>query len=585
MLALFKDHRLLFIAALVLSALLSALTIGAAFVLEYILNAAIGGDWELFGTMIFVVVAYIILVTAVTTASSLVDKKLIVGIVQDVRAGLHKGIFSRDPENYRKANTADYLSALTNDVKLIEENALVPFLEAIQSALVFMMALVALFMYSPLIGGLMIVSLVAMYLLPSSLGKPIGTRQDAYSKGLSQFTARLKDQFSGYEVIRSFRLLDWTKREFSERNKSLADRKYGVDRLLACTEGLSQMIGAGSQLGIMLVTAFLVLEGQMTAGALLAILQLSGCLVQPVAVIMQNMPKIQGAKPVLARIEELSVDQPSAFQGVIEPVFERAIRFDDVTFGYQPDRAVLDGLGIAFEKGKKYALVGGSGCGKSTLVKLLSAGYSTYSGAICFDEVELRQLDIDKLLSQISVIHQDVYMLDETIRENIALHRTYDAAEWERALGISGVDRFFDQVEGGLDAPVGENGAKLSGGQRQRVAVARALIERKPILILDEGTSAVDSRTAHEIETALLGIDDLTIITITHNLAPELLKRYDAVLYMEQGKIKEFGAYDSLMERQGGFAVFQHIEDAQKEAVDEQSHGPLLRNDVPSGEC
>lgn len=560
MLALFKNHKPLFIAAIALSAVLSALTIGVAFVLERILNAAIGGDWPLFNEMIAVVIGYVALVTIVMTASALADKKLVVRIVRDLRSGLHRGIFSRDTEHYRQSNTADYLSALTNDVKIIEENVLVPFLQVVQSSLVFVMAMVALFVYNPFIGGLMIVSLAAMYLLPASLGKPLGTRQEAYSQGLSSFTSKLKDQFAGYEVIRSFRLSNRTKKDFARENGELAGRSYAVERLIACSEGLSQMLGMGSQLGIMLVTAYFVLQGQLAAGALLAILQLSGCLVQPVAVVMQNAPKIQGAKPVLDRIRDLSADQPSAFQGSIEPTFEHRIEFEGVRFGYLPGHPVLDGCNATFEKGKKYALVGGSGCGKTTLVKLLSAGYGTYTGSISVDGAELRSLDVDKLLALIAVIHQDVYMFDETIQENIDLHRDYREDEWERALRLSGVDRFLAQTESGLQTPVGENGIGLSGGQRQRVAVARALIERKPILVLDEGTSAVDSRTAYDIETALLGIEGLTIITITHNLAPDLLRRYDAVVYMEQGTIAEIGSYDSLIEKQGGFASFQRIE-------------------------
>ena len=125
---------------------------------------------------------------------------------------------------------------------------------------------------------------------------------------------------------------------------------------------------------------------------------------------------------------------------------------------------------------------------------------------------------------------------------------------------ISGVDKFLAQTEQGLDALAGEMGANLSGGQRQRIAVARALIEEKPLLILDEGTNAVDIQTAYDIESALLEVEDLTLITITHTLRPELLRRYDAVLFMKQGRLHEIGAYDDLIEQDGGFASFQRLE-------------------------
>lgn len=554
MLGLFKKHRVLFVIAILFCMLASAVTIGAAFVLQSILDAVTEGDWARLNQMTLFVIVYVVLAAIIVAGSSLVEKKLIVKTMESVRLDLYRGIFSQDTEKFRQTNTADYLSALTNDVKIIEDNILVPLLQAIQSALVFLMAVVALFYFSPLIGGIMLVCLVAMYLVPASLGKPIGRHQEAYSQNLSLFILKIKDYFSGYEVIRSFRLADRTDKDFTAQNHILANSKYGVDRLIAYSEGISQMIGIGSQLGAMLVSAYLILQGQMTAGALLAILQLSGCLVSPVGVIMQNTPKIQGAVPILERIRSLSANQPSSFQGTAEPVFAREINFHNLGFSYSPERSVLEDLNLRFEKGKKYALVGGSGCGKTTLVSLLNGGYGTYSGSICIDGKELHELDMNKVLTLMSVIHQDVYMFDETIKDNIDLHDAYSKDEWKRALSASGVDRFLEQTEKGLETPVGENGVNLSGGQRQRIAVARALIGNKPILILDEGTSAVDARTAYDIETALLEEDSLTMITITHNLSPEVLRRYDAVLYMEDGKIAEFGNYDSLVEGKGRFA-------------------------------
>lgn len=560
MLGLFKKHKALFVLTIFFGLVASALAIAAAVILENILNAVIEGNRELFTTMLWVVLAYMIALAVVSTCGALVEKKLIVYTIRDLRAGVQGGILSRDAENYRNTNTADYLSALTNDIKIIEENAIVPFLNTIQYALVFVMAAVALFIYSPLIGGIMLVGLVLMYLMPASLGKPIGKRQEAYSADISLFTIKLKDQFSGYEVIRSYRLVDQVKAAFSDMNEKLTNSKYAVDKLLAITEGIAGVVGAGFQIGTMLVAGVLVLNGQMTAGALLAILQLSGTFVQPVAIIMQCIPKIQGAQPVLDRLEALSVPVPSGFVGTIKPAFEKEIHFEDLGFSYAEDHPVLDGLDLTIEKGKKYVLAGESGCGKSTLTSLLGAEHSNYTGSIRFDGNELRSLDIDQLLAKISTIHQGVFMFDETIKYNIDLGRSYPEEKWKRALSISGVDKFLPQMEQGLDTAAGEMGSNLSGGQRQRIAVARALIEEKSLLILDEGTNAVDVQTAYDIESALLGIEGLTMITITHNLRPELLNRYDTILFMKQGHIDEIGTFDALIEQQGSFASFQHLE-------------------------
>lgn len=574
MLKLFRNHKALFAVVMIMSTASAALTIAAAVILENILNAVTSGNWELFTTMIGVVAAYIVVLLVVAVCGALVEKKLIVNTIRDLRTDVQNGIISRDTENYRKANTADYLSALTNDMTIVEENAVVPFLNAIQYAIIFVMAAVTLFVYSPLIGGIMLASLVLMYLLPASLGKPIGKRQEAYSAGLSLFTMKLKDRFSGYDVIRSYRLADRIKKDLSRQNEELARKKFAVSKLLSFSEGIAAVVGAASQIGTMLVAGFLVLNGQMTAGALLAILQLAGAFVQPVAVIMQCVPQIQGAMPVLERLSDLSRPAPSAFTGTDEPKFEKDIRFENLTFAYSEDQPVISQLDLTLEKGGKYALVGESGCGKSTLMSLLGGEHSTYAGAIRVDGTELRELAIDQLLGKMSTIHQGVYLFDDTIEYNIGLGRTYREEQWQAALETSGVAKFLDQTDSGLATRAGEMGSKLSGGQRQRIAVARALIEQKPLLILDEGTSAVDIQTAYDIENALLELDDLTMVTITHNLRPELLSRYDAILFMQEGRIQEIGTFDSLVEQQGAFASFQRLENSSQapEQVEVQQH-------------
>lgn len=211
-------------------------------------------------------------------------------------------------------------------------------------------------------------------------------------------------------------------------------------------------------------------------------------------------------------------------------------------------------------KGKKYAIVGKSGCGKTTLVKLLTGNYSSYNGNITYDDTSLSDLDIEKVQSMASVIHQNIYMFDDSIRQNICLYDTFTGKNLSGALKTSGVEQFLERMPDGLLSKVGENGSNLSGGQRQRVAVARALIRNKPILILDEGTSAVDMQTAYDIESRLLAIDDLTLITITHNLSADLLGQYDQIIYMEDGDVVDTGNLTELLSKQAGFYHFVNLE-------------------------
>lgn len=187
--------------------------------------------------------------------------------------------------------------------------------------------------------------------------------------------------------------------------------------------------------------------------------------------------------------------------------------------------------------------------------------YAEFEGNIFYDDVDIRELDIQKLNEMSAVIHQNVYMFDESVKNNICLHKQISQLKLQKALDMSGVSLFLSE-EKTLDTPVGENGNNLSGGQRQRIAVARALVQEKSILILDEGTSAVDMQTAYDIESQLLKISDLTVITITHSLNAELLGSYDQILFMEDGIIAEAGSFYKLMENKGAFFDFFNLKTA-----------------------
>ena len=167
-------------------------------------------------------------------------------------------------------------------------------------------------------------------------------------------------------------------------------------------------------------------------------------------------------------------------------------------------------------------------------------------------------LDKDSVIQLSSIIHQNIYLFDETIYDNICLHEHYPEKQVEKVIEDSGLTEFISELPTGLQYRVGENGSNLSGGQKQRIAVARALIRNKPILILDEGTSAIDMQTAYDIENRLLKKEDLTLITITHHLEQNLLDKYNEIFYMENGRIKERGNFKHLINTSSCFSGYFH---------------------------
>ena len=512
---------------------------GVSLVLQEVIDVAVSGKTQLFAKLFIFTIVYILFLCIVNYLSSLTSKYLTEKMLKQYRKDVFEGIISRQPVDFYSETTADYVSAMTNDMKLIEENYISALLSTFELIIMFTATLGLLIALSPLITVILIFGLLLMFLVPAGIGHILEKRQDCVSKQMSVFTGKLKDLFSGYEVLKSYHRIENTILRFQDENEKEIHTRFKAARLFALNEGLSDTLSVLSTIAVIFVSAYLVLIGHITMGTLLALVQLSGSFMAPVILLMQNIPKIQSMKSVITRLNRCAecADTKTARNAV--PTFERSIEFQHVSFSYSPDTALLSDITLKLERGKKYAIMGQSGCGKSTLLKLLTGYLDHYDGAILYDGQELQTLNPDMVAALSAVIHQNVYLFHESIRENILLHEEFTEQELASAIENSGVSMFLLEKEGGLGYVVGENGGALSGGQKQRITLARALIRHAPLLILDEGTSALDQKTAFEIENHLLKNHDITLLTITHNPNADLMMRYDEIYYMENGVLEK----------------------------------------------
>lgn len=551
-----KNNRFLLFLTVLFSVLSSALGVGVALILQQIIDITTSKDMAAFQRILWITVIYLAGFGLIYYVYSYCSKRFLRNIIESMRKKIFAGVFRQNYVDFTNKNTADYISALTNDMKLVEENYILPMMLTLQYAVAFIVTLVILLYLSPFVTLCLVASMILMFVAPALFGKALEKRQNAVSERLAVFTGKIKDMFQGYEVIQSFGIMGLIQHQFEKENHTAADVKFHADKLLVLNESVSQMLATVSEILAIFISAYLVMTGHITMGTLIAILQLCSSFVMPIVMVMENIPKLKSMKPVLNRLDTYIEYQDTAFTGIKKPSFHREITLSDVRFGYLKDQPVLQGVQAVIQKGKKYAIVGESGCGKSTLVKLLMDYYSRFEGVIAYDGVSLTELDAGQLRKMISGIHQNVYMFDTTVRDNISLFREYPNEKWEKVLRISGVDRFVAQLPEGLDSQVGENGENLSGGQRQRIAIARALIQDTPILVLDEGTSAIDMQTAYDIENKLLDVEELTVITITHKMSKELLGMYDQILFMDEGKVEETGTLCQLIEQKRKFWEF-----------------------------
>lgn len=531
-------------------------------ILKDVIDSAVTGNMGRFTMLIFQTVIYVLGFGLCYFVYSTLSKKFVCRVTRSIRADVFGGIFKKNISDFRSVNSADYLSALTNDVKNVEDNYFVPMLACLQNIIIFLSSFAIMLYLSPLVTLCLFVVTLLVLVVPGLLQKGIQNRQDSFSKKQSRFTVAIKDFLSGFEVIRSYRMNSHAVESFGEKNDTLYKTKYGLDRLVAAVEALSVSLGFMAQCSVLFVSAYLIITGKITAGALVGLVQVSSTIVMPIQAISQNVPKIKGCSPIIERLIGFVDYKDDKFNGTRLPSFESNISVRNLQFGYEQgagqEQKIIKGIDLSFERGKKYAVVGKSGCGKTTLINLISGYYSEFEGEVIYDDAEIHSLNIEKLNEMSSVIHQNVYMFDDTIMNNICLYKKIEPSALQKALDMSGVSMFLEN-EKTLEAPVGENGNNLSGGQRQRIAVARALVQGKPILILDEGTSAVDMQTAYDIESQLLKISDLTVITITHSLNSELLRRYDEIIFMEDGTIAESGTLDYLLHSKGAFYDFFNL--------------------------
>ena len=553
-----KKNKALFSVLLSITLINSVLTVAISLLLKEVFDIALGSNFDDFITTLLITVIFLIFFGIIQYTYGVINNKFINKVTNDYRSRIYNGIMLQSMSNYMHSPSSDNISYLSNDIKMIEDNYLKSLTSVIQQSFTFISTFCALMYLSPIATVSMFVSTLLMLVAPKIFARKLQIKHNEYSNSMSSFISKLKDLLSGFEVIKTYRIENISNKIFQEENNHVFTAKMNVDKMEVMNSTVSSFLAMLSQFVIIFTGAYLIMDNQITAGTLIALIQLSGSFVMPIMLLLSNYPKIMGMKPLLDKLDNIAYSKlVEKSEGLAS--FDQEISIKNISFSYDKTKKNLDQISFDFKKGKKYVIVGQSGCGKSTLVKLISGYYRNFDGNINFDNINMSNFTTSSIMKLSSIVHQQVYMFNTTIKNNITLFQNYNDNEIEEALRLSGVDLMISEISNGLDTIAGENGNKLSGGQKQRIAVARALINKTPILILDEGTSAIDSAAAYDIEHRLLTLDGLTLVTITHQLNEDLLSKYDEVIFMSNGTIVEHGSYSKLMDSNSLFYKYQNI--------------------------
>jgi ATP-binding cassette subfamily B protein len=372
-----------------------------------------------------------------------------------------------------------------------------------------------------------------------------------------KLNAHIEETFSGHSLVKVFGHQREAERVFAEHNEALFKSSFGAQFVSGLTMPIMMFIGNLNYVVIAVVGGLKVASGTLSLGDVQAFIQYSRQFTQPLTQIASMINLLQSGVASAERVFELLDAPEQSPDPLVQTPLRRGpgeVRFEHVSFSYGPDRPLIQGLSLVAEPGHTVAIVGPTGAGKTTLVNLIMRFYELDAGRITLDGVDVAAMPRGDLRGQIGMVLQDTWLFEGTIRDNIAYGRP-DATEAEilEAAQATFVDRFVHSLPEGYDTTIDEDGSSLSAGERQLVTIARAFLSDPALLILDEATSSVDTRTELLLQHAMSALrSDRTSFVIAHRLST--IRDADLILVMEDGAIVEQGNHDELLASGGAYA-------------------------------
>ena len=549
---LIKNHQKAFYTFMIFNILVPLSNIAFAYSIKGIIDSGMSKNKEDLTQAILVGAGVIFIYAGLNFISFQLRNKLVRKIMSGYKNKVFQSILDRDYREFSKETSGKFISILTEHMKKIEQDYLHQYFNISKNLSLMIFSLIAMFIGNWFLTLLVIiVSSIAM-LISGFIGKKSAFIQNRVMIAEQTYLAKIKDIIAGFLVIKSFNVKEAIYQDYSYVSENLEEIYFTKGKFDVLSNVISQLSGM-----IVFLVAFgggmyLVFNGYTSIGSVTAIVQLVNFVVMPVNEVGVGITKFREGQVTLEAFEVQDV--PEFQMGKTKEYFDEVITFSNVDFSYpNTEGRIFNHLSLKIQKGEKIAIVGRSGSGKSTLLNLLLRFYEVTSGHILIDNQDLQDISIESLYNLMTVVQQDVYIFDDTLKANITLNQSFTEYDIKQAVQQSGLESYVLENELGLQVLCGENGSNLSGGQKQRLSIARALIRKTPILLLDEATSSLDNQVTTEIENSILKIQDLTALVVTHKLNELILKKYDRILFMKDGSIVEDGSFDELMDRKGEF--------------------------------
>ena len=549
---LIKNHQKAFYAFMIFNILVPLTNIAFAYSIKDIIDSGMSQNKEALTQAVLIGATVIFIYAGLNFISLRLKNKLVRQIMSRYKNKVFQSILDRDYRDFSKEKSGKFISVLTENMKKIEQDYLHQYFNISKNLSLMIFSLLAMFIGNWYLTLLVIIASIIPMMISGFIGQKSAYLQKSAMIADQKYLAKVKDILAGFLVIKSFNVKEAIRQDYRNESEKLDEIYFMKGKFDVLANVISQLSGM-----IVFLVAFgggmyLVFNGYTTIGSVTAIVQLVNFVVMPLNEIGMGMSKFREGQATLDAFEVKDVIELQT--GKTKEYFDDVISFSNIDFSYpNTEEKIFNHLSLKIQKGEKIAIVGMSGSGKSTLLNLLLRFYDVTSGHISIDNQDIQAISAESLYNLMTIVQQDVYIFDDTLRANITLNQFFTDEEIKKAVQQSGLESYVLENELGLQALCGENGSNLSGGQKQRVSIARALIRKTPILLLDEATSSLDNQVTTEIESSILDIQNLTALVVTHKLNENILKRYDRILFMKAGVIVEDGSFCDLMDRRGEF--------------------------------
>ncbi|WP_459470467.1 ABC transporter ATP-binding protein [Staphylococcus cohnii] len=539
-----------FYLALIFSVLIyPAINLSLALVLKKLIDAGMVGNVSQLKQAILLCLIVCITLALSLYLSDLTKSLFIKNVSNNYRKMIFTKIINSKFTDFTKSNTSSYISNLTTNAKSVEDNYISSYFKVLSNYSLLLFSLIGIFFINwKLSIGVLIICFIPLFIM-GAMGKKIHNIQGNAFKYENKYVSKIKDALSGFLVVKSFQIEKEINTDLTTVNNERSHSGFLMNKVSSFTTAISNLGGYLIFLVAYGLGMFMILNDEITIGGVTAIVQLVNFIVMPMNMLGIETNKMKtgesAAQEINNLLNQITEEKYNREQNTLSS-FNTSITFKDVSFKYNKnDTYALENVNVAFNKGEKCAIVGASGSGKSTLFRLLLKYYNDYEGNISFDNINLKNLSIKSLYSILNIVQQDVYIFEGSLKYNIALGEDFTEAEIIHAANLAGLSDLIGSND--LNMNLGEGGGLISGGEKQRISIARALIRKTPILLMDEATSSLDQKTTFDIENSILNIKELTTLTITHKLNPELLSRYDKIIFLKNGTVSEIGTYKELM--------------------------------------